>query len=280
MIFCDHAVQLFGTEQNQCTPHAVFGTVTVKADRQTVGPFRVKAPEAFRKKVFRGHFILQHLRDGADFPQVFFETADNRLLRERHELQQKAAGAPDAAVRLHQHTEPDGGGNLLRFHKIMGQIVRDFSGVNQNLAVVGIAAVQVAQNSECAAAHRGAHVQMPVALSGQIGFGILHIAFDIAAVIRRGKNRAERPVPVKADGQQTVVLLDQRLVHHQRAGECAAERRRSSRRCPVGQPCRLGKIAACQCEGADLPRGRRRPHHIISINGCRNHFAHFCSCRL
>ena len=151
------------------------------------------------------------------------DLVDQALLCAGQQLDQIAAGGQDALVPVHQNSQGAGGGDLLAFHKVHGDVVGDLPGEQADRADIGFLQSQVLDDGETAVgAHGGPHIQLTGDLLHQLYMGILHIAPHVPAAVGDSQNGAQGPAALDLEGESAVVLF-QHIPHHGGGQQGAAQ---------------------------------------------------------
>ena len=167
--------------------------------------------------------LAEDLGDGTQPAHGLLQAVDDGVVCPGQQLEHVAAGAEDGLVGVHQHTQAAGGGDLLAGGEVGGQVLGDLAAHQGHAAHVGLLEADVLDEGQKAVgAHAGAHVQLAGALQGQLHLAVLQVAPHIALGVGHGDDAPQRAVPLDAQGDGAVLLL-QAGTDHGAAQKTAAQ---------------------------------------------------------
>ena len=157
------------------------------------------------------------MADGTHPGYAGLDLGDNVLPRAREKLNQISPGGGHALVGSYQHPQSAGGGNLLAFHKVCGDVVGNLPGQKADCPYIRFLHSQVFNNGQAARlADSPAHVQLAGGLFHQLHMGILYIAPHVACLIGHCQNRAQWAAPFHLQSEGGPIHFQ--IVSHQRGG--------------------------------------------------------------
>ena len=245
----DHRLQFFSSDTDQSFSHTVFAAIAGKFHRKCIRNFQIHSLQQNTQHFLRCLAGIQHCGDGSKIFDILLQLTDRLLLCKRHQLHNKTAGLSYGIISVHQHSQSHNRGNLLRYCKIISQILCDLTGLKIRLSHIGVFQAHVADHAQDTGAHCTAHIQFALGIGRQDHIRHIGIPLHMSVPIRSHRQSADRTVSFDLQGDQFIVSL-QHTAHHNPGTE------KSSQRCcnhGAGIMCRPCSLHCLSCSAGECP---------------------------
>ena len=109
----DHFLQIFFADTDNRLFHPFLRAVAGKGGIRLFTDFQIKVTENVLQQAFRCMSLLQKLRNGGNFRNLFLQSINDLFIRKRHKLDDKSACLFYRIILIHEYAESHRGRHLL-----------------------------------------------------------------------------------------------------------------------------------------------------------------------